>query len=268
MDANKYRVLLNNTNAKQINVQLDINWDFGGQEQSVELYESEVEKDVIGVGYDFEVQRFSHMEDEVTNKTEINYEFYFYSGGSLTDTANWRGSYLSESLTVKNLYYFENDFSKSFFKLDFYDSIDDKRQTNYFTIIIPTQQGYKTDATLNTTQVKIKIPKFTLDYVGDKEGFFIYWLKKMDFININTFYMTAKFYNAKTGSFTKMMNTSQASLTASQTYSFDANKYFYYKVVLNYINKTYKIFNFDPTTNSTVRVGTTTPIKWYEYVNP
>jgi hypothetical protein len=268
MAVNNLRIRLDNTNNKQLTLPVEINWDFSGKEQSIELYEEEVVKEVIGVGYDFEVERFPHDIDPITKKSEINYEFNFYSGGSLTSTTSWFNSYLTEGITTKNIYYFENDFTRSFFKLDLYDSVDEKRQTNYITVIIPTQQGYKTDAVLNTTPVRIKIPKFTLDYVGDKEGFFIYWLKKLQFLNINTFYMTAKFYNASRGEFTKMMNVSQGSLSPSETYSFDSIKYFYYKVVFDYINKCYRVFRFDPVTNVQERVGTTTPITWYEYVNP
>jgi len=268
MDANNIKIVLNNTNNKEITIPIEIDWDFAGQDQSIELYEDEVIKDVVGEGYDFEVERFPHDIDE-TGKSAINYEFYFYSGGPLNSVNSWNLSYLPEGLTIRNLYYFENDFSKSFFKLDFYDTVDDKRQTNYITVIIPTQQGYTTEVIFNKTNVRIKIPKFTLDYVGDKEGFFIYWLKKLDFLNINTFYMTAKFFNAKTGAFTKMMNVSQGSLANGNEYSFDSIKYFYYKVVFDYINKCYRVYRFDPTTNVTVRVGSSlTPVTWYEYVNP
>ena len=269
MDVSKYIIRMDGTGDKQITIPIEIKWDFAGQDQSIDKYEDEVVKDVIGEGYDFEVSRFPHDVEPTTNKTEINYEFYFYSGGSLTTPNSWNNSYLSEGLTVKDIYYYSNDFTKSFFKLDFYDTVDDKKQTNYITVIIPTQQGYKVNSMLNTTPVNIKIPKFTLDYVGDKEGFFFYWLKKLDFLSINTFYMTAKFFNAKTGKFTKMMNESQGSLSPSETYNFDSIKYFYYRVVFNYVNQTYSIFRFDPTNTSlNLRVGTTTPITWYEYVNP
>lgn len=268
MDVNNYRIPFNNTKTNEIIVPIQMNWDFCGQDQAIDEYEADVIKEVIGFGYDFEVDRFPHAVEPATNKTEINYEFYFYSGGSVTTPTSWNGSYFSEGFTANEIYYFTNDFTKSFFKLDFYDTIDDKRQTNYLTVIIPTQQGYKVPALLNTTPVFIKSPKFTLDYVGDKEGFFMYWLKNLDFQPINTFYMTAKFYNAKTGQFTKMMNKCQGTLPVSETYNFDATKYFYYRVVFDYINQTYSVFEFDPGTNVNIRVGTTTPIKWYEYVNP
>jgi hypothetical protein len=102
-----------------------------------------------------------------------------------------------------------------------------------------------------------------LDYVGDKEGFFIYWLKKRDFLNITDFYMTAKFFDGSTGQFIKMMNTPQNTL--SNPSDFPQEEYFYYKVVLDYTTQKYEVYHY-PTL---VKVGTkTNPITWYEYVNP
>jgi hypothetical protein len=40
-----------------------------------------------------------------------------------------------------DIYYYVKPFTKSFFKLDFYDSKDAITQTNYFTVILPVQQG-------------------------------------------------------------------------------------------------------------------------------
>jgi hypothetical protein len=121
--------------------------------------------------------------------------------------------------------------------------------------------------------VDVRKPKFILDYVGDKEGFFLYWLKKRNFLDIDTFYMSAKFYNAKTGQFTKLMTNNktptgvigpQASFPLnSNQYLFDNNTLFYYIVNLDYKNQTYQVVNSDGQ-----RLGTTIPIKWYEYLNP
>ena len=155
--------------------------------------------------------------------------------------------------------------------MDLYDNVDEKRQTNYITIIIPTQQGLTMDAIMQRTPVKIKKPYFVLDYVGDKEGFFIYWLKKRDFLNIKTFFMTAKFYDAKNGGFTKMMNVPQSSIVGDK-FTFDSTQYFYYRVELDYEKQNYQVFNMNPTqtlySNLGDRAGATIPIKWYEYVNP
>ena len=106
------------------------------------------------------------------------------------------------------------------------------------------------------------MPNFLLDYVGDKEGYFIYWLKNPNYIDIDKFYMSAKFFNAKTGQFVRMMNTRQSAI--SQKFNFESSKYFYYQVNMDYENYEYNVIN----TNTQNRVGTVTPINWYEYVNP
>jgi hypothetical protein len=158
-------------------------------------------------------------------------------------------------------------FTKSFFKLDFYDTKDTISQTNYFTVIIPVQQGFTVSGTVSSLlpDVQIKIPSFKLDYVGDKEGFFLYWLRDKDFYNgLNTFYMTAKFFDARLGIFVKMMNKPQIPPFVPSPFTFNPEDFFYYKVILDYNTKTYQIFD-DNTTN---RVGTTSSIKWYEYINP
>ena len=249
---------------KQINIPVELQWDYLGLDMAIEEYEQTVITEVIGVGRDFEVSRFEHLPaTATTNNTEINYEFYFYSGGSLNDINNWRINYLGEGFTPQEVYYYENNFSNSFFKLDFYDTPDEKAQTNYLTIILPTQQGLTMETQMQRTLVNIKKPKFVLDYVGDKEGFFIYWLKKRNFLDVSTFYMSAKFYNAKTGQFVRMINRPQ-SLQNINSFSVNNTFNFYYLYKLDYPSQKYVVYDiitFD-------RVGTTTPIKWYEYVGP
>jgi hypothetical protein len=276
MSVNKVTIVPDGIN-KQINIPVRLTWDYLGLDMAINEYETQVIKEVVGVGRDFEVSRFAHEPATgTTDNTEINYEFYFYSGGSLDNITSWNIDYMSEGFTPQDLYYFNNNFSNSFFKLDFYDTPDEKRQTNYLTIIIPTQQGLKMDTQMQRNVVSVKKPKFILDYVGDKEGFFIYWLKKKTFLDIDTFYMTAKFFNAKTGQFTKMMtgrgddpldntNGPQSNVNpgTENKYDFDNLLYFYYTVKLDYQKQTYQVFN-----TYGQRLGTNIPIKWYEYINP
>jgi len=105
-----------------------------------------------------------------------------------------------------------------------------------------------------------------LDFVGDKEGFFIYWLRENFYININEFYMSAKFFNARRGIFVNMMNRPQSIFSASGNYyTFNKANYFYYRVSLNYPSKTYEVYD----TLTGLRVGTdVSSINWYEYLNP
>ena len=57
--------------------------------------------------------------------------------------------------------------------------------------------------------------------------------------------MTAKFYDAKNGFFTKMMNMPQSSIQGDK-YLFDYKNYFYYRVELNYEKQNYQDFNMNP----------------------
>jgi hypothetical protein len=150
--------------------------------------------------------------------------------------------------------------------LDLYDTPDEKRQTNYVTIIIPTQQGLKMDTQMQRTVVSVKKPEFVLDFNGDKEGFFIYWLKKRNYLDLSTFYMSAKFFNGVTGQFIRMMNKPQYQLTnTSNPFTFNQEEYFYYRVNLDYSTQKYEVFRYP----DIIRVGSVLePIKWYEYVNP
>jgi hypothetical protein len=279
MDVNKIQIKKDGFINQELVVPIQLTWDYLGLDQSIDEYEADIIKKVTGGYGDFEVTRFAHAPITVTDPytdsgfevTDIQYEFNFYSGGSLSASTSWMNNYMSEGFTTDEIYYYTNNFSNSFFKLDLYDNVDEKRQTNYITIIIPTQQGLTMPAIMQRTPVNIKRPYFVLDYVGDKEGFFIYWLKKRNFLDIKTFFMTAKFYDAKNGYFTKMMNMPQSSISGN-TFIFDSTKYFYYRVELDYEKQNYQVFSMNPTqteySNLGGRAGATIPIKWYEYVNP
>jgi hypothetical protein len=279
MDVNKIQITQDGLINKELVIPIQLTWDYLGLDQSIDEYEANIIKEVTGTYGDFEVTRFAHApiavsdpySDNAFEFTDIQYEFNFFSGGSLSASTSWRNNYISEGFTPQEIYYYTNNFTNSFFKLDLYDNVDEKRQTNYITIIIPTQQGLTMDTTMQRTPVKIKKPYFVLDYVGDKEGFFIYWLKKRNFLNIKTFFMTAKFYDAKNGYFTKMMNVPQSSIVGDK-FTFDSSQYFYYRLELDYEKQNYQVFNMNPTqtlySNLGGRAGATIPIKWYEYVNP
>jgi hypothetical protein len=263
MDVNKFILKQGFFTDKELTIPIEAKWDYEGIDDAIDQYEETAIAEVVGKGYDFEVDRFPHAQHSGSSRTDINYEFYFFSGGNLTSSSEWRSSYISESFTVQDVFYYSDSFTKSFFKLDFYDTVDEKNQKNYFTVIIPTQQGEFMDIDMARTPVKIRKPKFKLDYIGDKEGFFIYWLKSLEFIPLNTFYMTAKFYNAKTGAFTKMLNKPQSTINNNNKFIFDNIDYFYYRVVLDYVDIQYTVYDLQGN-----RVGTTSTIKWYEYVNP
>lgn len=267
MIANKFKILLPKTTDQEINIPIEMNWDFLDRSNSIADFEKKTIKDVLNQDKDFEVVRFEHAQDPVTLATDINYEFNFVPTGATISNAVWTPSYVVQGFSPYEIYYYEKPFEKSFFKLDLYDTINQSGQTNYVSLILPVQQGLTTAATVGYKTELIKTPIMKLDFLGDMEGFFIYWLKKRDFLNISTFYMTAKFFDAKTGVFIKMMNTPQSNFTGVNKFNFNQNLFFYYKVVLDYSNYTYKVY--DISTGFDVEVGySSNPIKWYEYINP
>lgn len=255
MGVNSYKINRNDSTDKQIVLPISIDWDFAGKDDSIELYEDNVIKDIVGSATDYEIVRFAHK--GFNGVTDINHNFNFYLGDGLSNPNNWKSSFLGR-FGINEIYYNSQSFIGSFFKLDLYDTITDKRQKNYLTIILNPNKSKIT----NIDSKNINYPSYTLDYGLSNEGFYIYWLGDESILNIDTLYMSCKFYDAKVGSFVRMMNKSQA--TFSDKYNFDYTKYFYYKVIFNYIDKTYNIFDMS---NNLVG-NSANPINWFEYVNP
>ena len=268
MNASRVKIVKDDTN-KYLNIPINMQWDFMGCDDSISEYEAKAIKEVTGIAPDFEVARFSHNTFPNLD-TAINYEFNFYDDSqpiTANTVGNWSSSYLNEGFSTQEVYYYSKPFTKSFFKLDFYDTQDERTQQIYLSIILPVQQGLTQTVVLNNLlpSVEIKKPTMILDSIGaDKEGFYIYWLRSRNFIDISEFYMTAKFFNARLGVFKQMTNTRQDLITPNK-FQFNNADYFYYKVNLNYSDKTYEVFS----TSTQLRVGdTTSPIIWYEYVTP
>lgn len=285
-----------------LNIPLEIDFDFEGRTQGIEVFESEVLEQIINPAQDFESTKFAHAEwnyvytsitpsivfnsgipsvvnvfnTNTTKLSEINYEFNFFDYLSTISGAtinNWAIDYENASFTDSEIYYFANSFKGSFFKLDFYDTNESEKQKILLTIILPTQQGLKEPGTIGSVNfpisVMVKRPKFRLDYAGaDKEGFFIYFLKDKSYLNIDQFYVSAKFFNAKKGQFVRLMNVPQSNFIGASRFNVDKQKTFYYKYKLNYDTFEYEVF-YETQNGNLTRVGTiNSPIKWYEYVNP
>jgi hypothetical protein len=279
--SNYYRFTLN-PNDLEINIPIEITFDMEGREQAVEEFEDRAVQQIINGIEDFEIARFAHAPwDNDPDKTEIGYIFNFFNPNLPTSfinnppsISNWLDDYEYATFTDSEIYYFSNSFKGSFFKLDFYDTKSNENQKILFTVILPTQQGVKESGTigptLNPTTVLVNKPKYLLDYVGkDKEGFFFYWLRNETYIAQTEFYMSCKFFNAKKGQFVRMVNEPQSSFSGPTKFNFDKDKYFYYKVVLDYSSYQYKVYKESP---SLTRVGqgqtANDAIIWYEYINP
>jgi len=183
MTVNKIQISRNGIQDKGLFIPVQLNWSLLDTENEIREIETKIMSEVAGKGFDFETIRFAHSGytstnvNDLTVRTDVNYEFYFFSGGTLTSSSEWILDYRSEGFTTDEVYYYRNNFKKSFFKLDFYDSPSEAQQKNYLTIILPTTQGEKMVADMQGMVVDINKPKYILDFVGDTSGFFIYWLQ-------------------------------------------------------------------------------------------
>ena len=269
MNVNKYRLAFNPaTTELDFTVPVEQSWDMTGIDSGYEIYEQEAIKDIINFE-DFETARITHkpytLNPSQQNLTAINYQFFFKDintpNGYVTSP-----SYLPK-FTNKQIYYYSNQFVNSFWKLDLYDSPIIQNQKNYMTIILPVNQGFFQSSVLGVNTVEIRTPDYRLDFVGNKQGYFLYWLKKKNFLDISTFYMTAKFFDGETGQFVRMINQPQ---NTSAPNTFNQEDFFYYKVQFENDGvtgepKLYYV-EFYPGGG---RVGENgRPIKWYEYQNP
>ena len=242
---------------KNLIIPIDIDFSNLGQEQSIELYEEEVISDIVGLAKDYETTPFVHKGEN--SNTSINYNFYFYSGSGLNTASNWVSTFVNK-FSINEMRFNSEGFSKSFFKLDFYDTPTDKRQKNYLTVILNANKSNTTNLSISGQTYSVNYPNYKLDY--GMNGFNIYWLGNYDISKINTFYVSCKFYDAKTGSFIRMMNDRQSSF--SDPYDFDYTKYFYYKFILNYETYTYQVYDG----NNILAGIASNPINWFQYVNP
>jgi hypothetical protein len=281
MTANKYRLTYSQI-GNYINIPIEIDFDMVGRENLIEEFENDVIKRVVNPVEDFEVTRFAHQQWNIDSQsgTNINYKFNFFnrdldiSATTISNNSNWVTEYnftnnpifSGITFTDKEIHYYTNSFKRSFFKLDLYDTPNTETQQLYLTIIIPTQQGKTKQVNIGGSVpniVDIRTPHYTLDYVGDKEGYFIYWLKNPNNLNITEFFMSAKFFNAKFGQFIRLTNRPQSEIP--NKFNFNPKDYFYYKVNLTYSNYEYFVTNV----NGDVRYGqNNNPINWFEYVNP
>ena len=131
MTVNKIQISRNDIQDKGLFIPVQLNWSLLDTENEIREIETKIMSEVAGKGFDFETIRFAHSGytstnvNDLTVRTDVNYEFYFFSGGTISGTGstqNWIVDYRSEGFTTDEVYYYRNNFKKSFFKLDLYDS--------------------------------------------------------------------------------------------------------------------------------------------------
>lgn len=251
-----------------------------GKEEGLKQFEEETLRDVINPIENYETIRLKHepyggyLVNPNDLQTDIWYHFYFYN--QLTTQTHTGGlDYnlvgISPSENAKML----KQSTKSFFRLEFYKVPDGELPERmnrrlvfaknlalplgervYYTAPNPQIGGYISDF--------IYVPVFMGSNYRNKENMYLFWFEDDTaltdpILTGNTFYMSARFFNADDGSIINFTNKSLLT-----TDNVDENKDLYFLLEIDRDNGTYEIFEFDDGTKGS-RIGKPdSPIKFYE----
>ena len=280
-------------NTKDLNLMLNVETDFLqnlGSDDSLIQFEGEVLKDIINPIENYENIRYIHKPyTGVTSNTgdtqcDIWFYFYFLSGTTYVQDYTPQGiSSIENELMLKQS-------TESFFRLEFYKT-PGTVTNNVLKCEAPTRINRKLAFSrnlslplgekmfYNTLNGYVHVPVFSGNNYRNKENMYLYWFEDesvLEETNLsgsttgNTFFMTAKFYNAKEGTIIDFANNIFSTSYSSTGFTESSDMYF--QVDIDKTNHTYVISRFTGTTGTTVtsRVGTvsgstlSTPITFYE----
>jgi len=141
MTANRIRIKIEDGD-KKINLPLATDFDESlGREQLVSLYERSEMQDNINIIQDFETTRYKPAKLQNPNN-RIYYQISFSSedqpSGSILD---YFPDYALVGISHLDINRRKSNFTKSFFKFDFYDTPNPQQQRLYFSIVNPANNG-------------------------------------------------------------------------------------------------------------------------------
>jgi len=215
MDVNRYIIrqpFLSTTTATTINLPVSQTLALAGQQELIDtkFIDVEVEKS-INTLFDYETVRFIPQYNGAPCDT-ITYSINLLDiNGVYLSTTNWSdGGFDFDDFNFR-----KNAFTKSFLRLDFYDSdIATNQRFLFFKTIYPN-----IDSTTGQIPQPINLP-LTFD-VGNVlkdrslngEGFFLYYFKDEVIPTVpKELYMRATFLNAKNGKATSMMSSNDPNI--------------------------------------------------------
>jgi hypothetical protein len=253
MDANKYKIKFKQNTTNNLTVPIGINWDFLNRGDTIDGYQEKMVEESIGDPVDYEVTRFGMK--GILGNTQLNHIFYFKN----IDNSQYENSYVVPNrFNAYQLYYNTTPFKKSLFKLDFYDSTNVANQKIYLSIVLSTRlQQLKETKQYKNKDYLVKKPKFELDYIGEREGYFIYFFEDYNVLQLDKLYMSAKFFSGLDGQFTTFCLKNQNDVSLPYQIP-DVD--FYYQVNLNYNTNEYEFVD-----QNGIQIN---ELNWYEYSNP
>lgn len=241
----------------------DLGWGDAAEQMDKEILYS-----IINPTENYETVRYIHEPYTSINgiqQTDIWYYFYFLNSGN-----TYTQDYEVTGLTLKENYKMLKQSTESFFRLEFYKTSngDAPNQTNrrmVFAKNLTLPLGEKIFYTGGTSPLNefLYFPVFTGSNYRNTENMYFFWFEddspfEGTSITGNTFYMTAKFYNAKDGTVIDFVNQ-----TLSPSTPIVEESHIYYKVIIDRTDYSYQVFDFYGSQGA--RIGETgSPIRFYE----
>jgi hypothetical protein len=259
---------------------MDLGWT-----ENAEMMEKEVLYEIINPTENYETVRYIHK--PYTNSsgfTQTDIWFYFYFGDYQYNTSNpanpiitgvtFKQDYQLMDITLQENALMLKQSTESFFRLEFYKTPNDEAPTSInrrmvFAKNLALPIGEKVFYTGTTSGSTIPMndyiyfPVFMGSNYRNKENMYFFWFTDdtpFDETTLtgNTFYMTAKFYNAKTGEvfdFTNKTKTPSGTIVEQND--------MYYKVIIDRSDYSYQVFRFNGSVGT--RIGESNdPIVFYE----
>jgi hypothetical protein len=242
---------------KSTNFRTDAGWS-----ENIKDLENELLIKIVNPIENYETVRFIHkpyLNSNGLTQTDIWFKFFFYDGEKYVCDYSPTGISLNENSKMLK------QSIESFFRLEFFKTPNDELPSRsnrrlVFAKNLSLPIGEKVLYNQEGKTYNIFKPIFTGSNYRNKENVYLFWFQDDSVLNEttltgNTFYMTAKFYNAKDGSITDFVKTD---LDREVNESIDM----YYKVVIEKEGYTYNVLNNDE------RIGVNTisfnPIVFYE----
>ena len=278
---------------KKVTIPIGQSFDEVGREQLISVYEEVEQQDHINMPQDYETTQYAH--DNPDDDYNMFYEFRFIDPTTGFYVTDYKAQGFSNRELAKN----KKSFSNSFFKLDFFDSPNRNEQKILFTMIIPANNStkdyevpvsavddpteYYTQTAAGATAPFVYYSEGVYEPIvqlgpgkGKNEGYYIQWLKDRELMDINTFYVACKFFNAKTGKIVRMVNKPIPNATEG---IYDYLDWFYYQLTLdvrtdntipkyNYVFRQFNRFLYQNNMTGGQKGTSISKLTFYEYINP
>ena len=261
-----------------LNLLLNTETDFQtnlGWEENLKEFETEILNDIINPIENYETVRYIHKPytSSGVTQTDIWFYFYFQSGGTYVQ------DYTPQGISSQENEHMLKQATESFFRLEFYKT-PGVVSGNTLTCEPPTRQNRKLIFAKNLTlplgekmyynplNGYIHLPVFRGSNYSNKENMYFFWFQDESVLtetNLsgtttgNTFFMTAKFYNANDGTVLDFTND-----CFNTGHTITEQNDMYYQVDIDKTDYSYKVYYYNGVVKCEEVGLTNRPIMFFE----